>query len=40
MPEQQIWEAHQGTMENSCIEHCAHTSESTNIKVQNVYHEK
>ena len=28
------------TTENSHIGHCAHTSKSSNVKVQNVYHGK
>ena len=31
---------HQGSTRNSHIGHCAHTSKSSNIKVQNVYHGK
>ena len=30
----------QGSMENNNIGHCTHTLESTNVKVQNVYHGK
>jgi hypothetical protein len=30
----------QGTTENSLIRHCRQTSESTNVKVQNVYNGK
>jgi len=30
----------QGTTENSHTGHCTHTTESTNVKVQNVYHGK
>jgi len=31
---------HQGTTNNSHIVHCTHTLESTDVKVQNVYHGK
>jgi ribosomal protein L14E/L6E/L27E len=41
IPDQRSGKArHQGTTENSHAEHCAHTSESSNVKVQNVYHGK
>ena len=33
-------EKNQGTKENSYIVHCTRISESTNVKEQNVYHEK
>ena len=29
---------HEGTTENSHIGHCTHTSESTNVKVQQIQH--
>jgi len=39
--EKHIWKTrHQGTTENNHTRHCAHTSESTNVKIQNVYHGK
>jgi hypothetical protein len=28
----------QGTTNNSCIGHCTHTKDSTNVKVQNIFH--
>jgi hypothetical protein len=41
IPEQYTGEAlNQGTTENSHIGHCTHTSESTNVKVLNIEHEK
>jgi hypothetical protein len=41
IPEQHTGKArNQGTTENSHIGHCTHTSESTNVKVQNIQHGK
>jgi hypothetical protein len=41
MPEQHTRKAqNQGTTENSHTGHCTHTAESTDVKVQNVYHGK
>ena len=38
---QHTWKVrHQGIKENSHTGHCAHTSENTNAKAQNVYHGK
>ena len=31
---------HQGTTENSHFWHCVHNSESDNVKVQNIFHNK
>ena len=39
--EQHIWKGRrQGTLENSHIGHCTQTSETTNVKVQNVFQGK
>ena len=38
-PEQHIGKArNQGTTENRHVGHCTHTSGSTNVKVQNIFH--
>jgi hypothetical protein len=39
IPEQHTWKArNQRTTKNSRIEHCTHTAESTNFKIQNIFH--
>ena len=40
IPDQHTGKAHQGTTENSHVGRCAHTAESSNVKVRNVYHGK
>jgi len=40
IPEQQPEEAYQGTTENSCGEHCTHSSGRTYVKTQKDFHGK